>query len=88
MVKHSAHTAQLIPSHSDAYEFLTNGDSYSNVESTKEGKEAKFEIVVELMNHDNVVNMLLNDDIKEKLEKILKLGPFHARSIPFEIATE
>lgn len=88
MVKHSIFTAQLVLSHSDAYEFLTNGDSFNSIETTKEGKEAKFEIVVELMNHDNVVNTLLNDDVRGKLEKVVKLGPFHVSSAPFEMATE
>ena len=89
MIKHSVYTAQLILSHSDAYDYLTNCNNFSNnIECTKEGKEAKFEIIVELMKHENVVNMLLNDDIKEKLDKIVKLGPFHVQSITYEMATE
>ena len=62
--------------HSDEIKFLSNSNSYGNIKTTKKRKEAKFKFTTELIKYNNPVNILLNNNIKEKLIKIIKRDSF------------
>jgi len=76
--------AQVLLSHAGFFEFLTHREI--SLETTKEGKEAKHDIVVAILESD--AKGLLADDIVKKLEHIERQGPHYVKAVPWELATE
>jgi len=74
--------AQILLSHDSFYEFLVTREK----ETTKEGKEAKHDIVMAVLASD--ARPLLADSIVDTLEKIAKQGPHYVHTQPYELATE
>lgn len=64
------------------FEFLINRD----VEKTKEGREAKYEVVRTIVGSE--VKGLLAEDIAKQLEKYVKDGPHYQKAMSWELATE
>ena len=82
----ATHQARRLLIHGDCVEFLLSQDG----ESTKEGKEAKFEIIRALHNAKNkqAMNIMLSDHIVRKFELLIKNGPHSSPSIPWQLATQ
>jgi len=74
--------AQILLSHEDFYDFLLEREK----ETTKEGKEAKFEIVRAVLQSD--ARALLADSIVDALEKHIDQGAHYIKTQPWELATE
>jgi hypothetical protein len=74
--------AQVLLSHGHFFEFLVQREG----ETTMEGREAKYALVMAVFNSD--VKVLLADDIVRKLDAYLKEGPHYAKPISWELATE
>ena len=70
----------------DCVDFLLSQDG----ESTKEGKEAKYEIIRALHSEKNkqAMNIMLSDHIVRKFELLMKNGPHSIPSIPWQLATQ
>lgn len=73
---------KLLFQHPDFFAFLMDRDA----EKTKEGREAKFEIVQAVVG--NEVKGLLAADIVKQLEEYIKQGPHYAKAMAWELATE
>jgi len=76
--------AQILLSHAGFFEFLTQRET--SAETTKEGREAKHDIVIAILNSD--ARGLLADDTVKKLEDIVRQGPHYVKAVPWELATE
>ena len=74
--------AQVLLSCKGFYDFLLLREN----ETTKEGREAKFEIVKAIMGSNT--RSLLADSITSGFEKILKQGPHYHQGVSWELATE
>lgn len=73
---------QLMFAYPGFFEFLMEREA----EKTKEGREAKYEIVQTIVGSQ--VKGLLADEIVRKLEKYVKDGPHYVKGISWELATE
>jgi hypothetical protein len=75
--------AQVLLTSSGFYEFLITRDQ---MENTKEGREAKYNIVVAVLKSD--ARGLLADKIVKALETYVKDGPHYVKTLSWELAAE
>ena len=73
--------AQVLLSHEGFFDFLVNRE----IESTKEGKEAKYAVVQAIANSS--ARGLLADNIVKRLDEIIKQGPYYVKTVPWEVMT-
>jgi len=74
--------AQLLLSTAGLYEYLVNRDT----ENTKLGKEAKYEVIVAIMNSS--AKGLLADNIASKLEEFVKQGAHYKPAMSWDVIAE
>jgi hypothetical protein len=73
--------AQVLLSSDGFFDFLITREN----ESTKEGKEAKFEVIQAIANSS--ARGLLADNIVETLDKIIKQGPYYVKCEQWDVMT-